>query len=102
MHASSEVPPPLRSREAQVRPERTEDIPTDTATSPDSKEINRKQDLPSTTAAGATCQESELTQTQIRIQDKIYDAEKLATFHPGGPLFISAFAGRDASQVILP
>ena len=40
-----------------------------------------------------------LSQTQIRIQDKIYDAEKLADFHPGGPLFISAFAGRDASQV---
>ena len=42
---------------------------------------------------------TQLSQFQIRIQDKIYDAEKLAQFHPGGPLFISAFAGRDASQV---
>ncbi len=24
----------------------------------------------------------------IRVEDKIYSAEKLANFHPGGPLFV--------------
>ncbi|TRY76255.1 hypothetical protein TCAL_12235 [Tigriopus californicus] len=37
----------------------------------------------------------------IRIGNKSYDANKLSSFHPGGPLFISAFAGRDASQAFV-
>lgn len=37
----------------------------------------------------------------IRIGNKSYDAKKLSGFHPGGPLFISAFAGRDASQAFV-
>ncbi len=35
----------------------------------------------------------------IRIGNKLYSVEKLLGFHPGGELPISAFAGRDASQV---
>ena len=26
--------------------------------------------------------------TSIRVEDKVYSAEKLAAMHPGGPLFI--------------
>eukprot|EP00092_Neocalanus_flemingeri_P038506 GFUD01041922.1.p1 GENE.GFUD01041922.1~~GFUD01041922.1.p1 ORF type:complete len:452 (+),score=115.71 GFUD01041922.1:182-1537(+) len=37
----------------------------------------------------------------IRVESKIYDARRLAELHPGGPLFIKAFAGRDASQAFL-
>nr|APH81338.1 delta5 desaturase [Paracyclopina nana] len=37
----------------------------------------------------------------IRVEGKIYSAEKLAELHPGGPLFIQAFSGRDASQAFL-
>nr|AIW65590.1 delta5-desaturase 1 [Tigriopus japonicus] len=38
---------------------------------------------------------------QVRIGNKFYNAEKLLDFHPGGQLFISAFAGRDASQAFM-
>ena len=37
----------------------------------------------------------------IRIQNKIYSAEEIARFHPGGPLFVRSFAGRDATQAFL-
>nr|AIW65591.1 delta5-desaturase 2 [Tigriopus japonicus] len=37
----------------------------------------------------------------IRVEDKIYSAKTLANMHPGGPLFIKSFAGRDASQAFL-
>lgn len=37
----------------------------------------------------------------IRVEDKIYSAEKLSDLHPGGPLFIKAFSGRDASLAFL-
>merc|ERR1712117_820759 len=38
---------------------------------------------------------------QIRIEDKLYSTEKLANIHPGGPMFIKAFSGRDASQAFI-
>eukprot|EP00095_Tigriopus_kingsejongensis_P012447 maker-scaffold89_size390429-snap-gene-2.26 protein:Tk12447 transcript:maker-scaffold89_size390429-snap-gene-2.26-mRNA-1 annotation:"delta-4 fatty acid" len=41
------------------------------------------------------------TEDEIRIGNKFYDVDKLKTFHPGGPLFISAFAGRDATQAFI-
>ena len=37
----------------------------------------------------------------IRVEDKVYNAAKLAEKHPGGPLFVKAFAGRDATQAFL-
>ena len=37
----------------------------------------------------------------ILIEDKYYSAEQLAQMHPGGPLFLKAFAGRDATQAFL-
>ena len=37
----------------------------------------------------------------IRVDGKEYSAKQLLDFHPGGPLFISAFAGRDASQAFI-
>nr|WDS84438.1 delta-5 fatty acid desaturase [Apocyclops royi] len=44
---------------------------------------------------------SEVPEGQIRIEDKVYSAEKLSKLHPGGPVFIKAFSGRDASQAFL-
>lgn len=38
---------------------------------------------------------------QIRVEDKLYSTEKLAEMHPGGPIFIRAFSGRDASQAFI-
>jgi fatty acid desaturase (delta-4 desaturase) len=38
---------------------------------------------------------------QIRVENKLYSVEKLSEIHPGGPLFIKAFAGRDASQAFI-
>jgi len=38
---------------------------------------------------------------QIRVENKLYSTEKLANLHPGGPLFIKAFSGRDASQAFI-
>nr|WDS84437.1 delta-6 fatty acid desaturase [Apocyclops royi] len=37
----------------------------------------------------------------IRVEDKLYSAQQLAKIHPGGPLFVKAFAGRDSSQAFL-
>ena len=37
----------------------------------------------------------------IQVDGVSYDAQALATFHPGGPLFIHAFAGRDATTAFL-
>ncbi|XP_059080022.1 uncharacterized protein LOC131878140 [Tigriopus californicus] len=37
----------------------------------------------------------------IRVEDKIYSAKALADLHPGGPLFVKSFAGRDASHAFL-
>jgi len=31
---------------------------------------------------------SEIQDGFIRVENKIYDSEKLAKFHPGGPLFV--------------
>eukprot|EP00095_Tigriopus_kingsejongensis_P012450 maker-scaffold89_size390429-snap-gene-2.27 protein:Tk12450 transcript:maker-scaffold89_size390429-snap-gene-2.27-mRNA-1 annotation:"delta-8 sphingolipid desaturase" len=41
------------------------------------------------------------TEDEIQIGNKFYDVDKLKKFHPGGPLFISAFAGRDATQAFI-
>jgi len=35
----------------------------------------------------------------IKVENHIYSAETLAAAHPGGELFLKAFAGRDATQV---
>ena len=37
----------------------------------------------------------------IEVEGKIYSAKKIAEFHPGGRLFVSSFAGRDATQAFL-
>lgn len=43
----------------------------------------------------------ELLSDQIRIDDKVYNAKELARTHPGGELFVRAFAGRDATEAFL-
>jgi fatty acid desaturase (delta-4 desaturase) len=37
----------------------------------------------------------------IQVDDKVYSAKLLASIHPGGELFIKAFAGRDATEAFL-
>lgn len=43
----------------------------------------------------------EIPEASVRVDGKIYSAEKIAQFHPGGGLFVKAFAGRDASEAYL-
>lgn len=38
---------------------------------------------------------------EIRVDNKIYSADALANSHPGGDLFVKAFAGRDASEAFM-
>lgn len=38
---------------------------------------------------------------QILVEGKVYSSTKLADLHPGGPLFLRAFSGRDATQAFL-
>jgi fatty acid desaturase (delta-4 desaturase) len=42
-----------------------------------------------------------LTETTVQIDNKVYNAESLATIHPGGEVFVKAFAGRDATEAFL-
>nr|UZZ64684.1 front-end desaturase [Platychelipus littoralis] len=42
-----------------------------------------------------------IDENSIRVENKIYSSKKLADLHPGGPLFIKAFSGRDASQAFI-
>ena len=37
----------------------------------------------------------------IQVDDKVYSARILATEHPGGDLFVKAFAGRDATEAFM-
>jgi acyl-lipid (7-3)-desaturase (Delta-4 desaturase) len=43
----------------------------------------------------------ELTETTVQVDDKLYNAETLANFHPGGDVFVKVFAGRDATDAFL-
>lgn len=52
--------------------------------------------------AGAQLKQMEsLTETTVQIDNKVYNAESLATIHPGGEVFVKAFAGRDATEAFL-
>lgn len=44
---------------------------------------------------------AQLKPGEIQVDDKLYSAEKLAAFHPGGELFVKAFAGCDATEAFL-
>eukprot|EP01036_Dinobryon_divergens_P050174 gene50174-67188_t len=37
----------------------------------------------------------------IKVDDKIYSAKILADIHPGGELFVKAFAGLDATEAFI-
>ena len=37
----------------------------------------------------------------IQVDDKVYSATALASVHPGGDLFVKAFAGRDATDAFI-
>lgn len=42
-----------------------------------------------------------LSESTIQINDRLYNASELARMHPGGELFVKAFAGRDATEAFL-
>ena len=42
-----------------------------------------------------------LTNEEVLIENKIYSVDSLAATHPGGELFVKAFAGRDATEAFL-
>nr|QWC69494.1 front-end desaturase 1 [Tigriopus californicus] len=44
---------------------------------------------------------TKLAADQILVEGKVYSSTKLADLHPGGPLFLRAFSGRDATQAFL-
>ena len=37
----------------------------------------------------------------IQVEDRVYSAKSIAEMHPGGELFVKAFAGRDATEAFL-
>lgn len=43
----------------------------------------------------------QLSEVSIQVDDSVYDAVSLAKFHPGGELFVKAFAGLDATEAFL-
>jgi len=45
--------------------------------------------------------EKELGASEIQVDGKVYSAASLADMHPGGELFVKAFAGRDATEAFL-
>lgn len=42
-----------------------------------------------------------LTNEEVLIENKIYSVDSLASTHPGGEMFVKAFAGRDATEAFL-
>ena len=42
-----------------------------------------------------------LNESEIQVDGNVYNAKALADIHPGGPLFIKAFAGRDSTEAFL-
>ncbi len=44
---------------------------------------------------------TKLTDDFIQVDDKVYSTLQLAQSHPGGELFVKAFAGRDATEAFL-
>lgn len=42
-----------------------------------------------------------LEKDRIQVDDIVYSAKKLSDMHPGGELFIKAFAGLDATEAFL-
>jgi len=50
---------------------------------------------------GAGLFKGELGANVVQVDDRLYDARKLAAWHPGGEVFVRAFAGLDASEAFL-
>ena len=45
--------------------------------------------------------EIQLSNDEVLVDDKIYSVESLASAHPGGDIFVKAFAGRDATEAFI-
>lgn len=45
--------------------------------------------------------ENKIDSNNIQIDNKLYSADLLSSTHPGGDLFVKAFAGRDATEAFL-
>jgi acyl-lipid (7-3)-desaturase (Delta-4 desaturase) len=44
---------------------------------------------------------NKIEEKTIQVDDKVYSAKILASDHPGGDLFVKAFAGRDATEAFM-
>lgn len=55
----------------------------------------------SSTAATTDAKPVTIADDCIQVDDKIYSAAALAKDHPGGELFVKAFAGRDATEAFM-
>ena len=53
------------------------------------------------TISGNKSNAVKLTNEEVLIENKIYSVDSLASTHPGGELFVKAFAGRDATEAFL-
>ena len=43
---------------------------------------------------------SKIASLEVQVDDKLYDAKSLAKIHPGGEVFVRAFAGNDATEAL--
>ena len=61
----------------------------------------RNEQAKASSSVGAGEKRLSLTDSTIQINDRLYSAHDLAKIHPGGELFVKAFAGRDATEAFL-
>jgi hypothetical protein len=71
-------------------------MPPETFSAPAGPLADENDPLVSTQASG-----SKLSSNSIQVDNKIYSAEQLAQYHPGGELFVRVFAGVDATEAFL-
>lgn len=62
---------------------------------------DKKTEIVSSTKKSAEPTAPAISPIAIQVDDKIYDAQTLASTHPGGELFVQVFAGRDATEAFL-
>ncbi len=63
--------------------------------------IQRNRSNDAISAANTDASENGIAPHHVAIDDKLYDAMKLAKIHPGGQMFVRSFAGSDASEAFI-
>jgi len=75
---------------------KSKSVPSSTGTSAGGNNNNNNNN-----GAISNVNEEKLSEEFIQVDDKLYSTAALANIHPGGPLFVKAFAGRDATEAFL-